>query len=65
MSGAGACARAWVDDGGAAMDSAMMVGRRWRVPEIARPRAGQGEDVGGRGRAEPCATPLWTPTVFS
>jgi hypothetical protein len=32
------------------MDSAMMVGRRWRVPRIARPRAGQGEDVGGRGR---------------
>jgi hypothetical protein len=32
------------------MDSAMMVGRRWRVPRIARPRAGQGEDVRGRGR---------------
>jgi hypothetical protein len=65
MLGAGACARARADDGGAAMDSAMMVGRRWRVPGIARPRAGQGEDVGGRGRAEPCATPLWTPTVSS
>jgi hypothetical protein len=65
MSGAGACAQARVDDGGATMGSAMMVGRRWRVPGIARPRAGQGEDVEGRGSAEPCATPLWTPTVSS
>jgi hypothetical protein len=63
MSGVGACARARADDGGATMDSAMMVGRRWRVPGIARPRAGQLEDVGGRGRAEPRATPLWMPTV--
>jgi hypothetical protein len=63
--GAGAeAARAWADDGGAAMDSAMMVGRRWRFPGIARPRAGHGEDVGD-SEAEPCTAPLWTPTVSS
>jgi hypothetical protein len=77
MSGAGACARARADDGGAAMDSSWDPatesmgmssgagddgGRRWRVPGIARPRAGQGEDVGDRDRAEPW---LWTPTLSS
>jgi hypothetical protein len=46
----GGCAgRSWR----AAIDSAMMVGRRWRVPGIARPRAGQGEDVGGRQNHAP------------